>query len=261
MKNKLISNKIRIPGISIHEILEYEEIFPDLIININKIAYISIILGQTKIYSEANTTSNNLSTEESIKRYRKMLGKSEFSTYVQSVVAIKRTIAAYSNCSDEKEIIADHYDLYSNLKGKSSLKTGQVSIFKGPEELRTYRRGIMQSISSQLQSVPLKSPRKLCTEISKITPDNFTDYLPYNNHKISIEEIINELNKELNGVNFTDRTIPNSKSIQNNLLPLEIPLGIQRNKINIPEPKIESNKIPFWKQQAQKQITRYITNG
>lgn len=261
MKKHKIQHKIKIPGISATDILEYQELFPELLLNLSKIAYLTVVLAQMRIYADKEITAKSLVKYESVNKYIKTLINSDFSTYIQAIVAIKRTVAVYAiNGSDEKEIIEDHYDLHINRKGKSSLKDSNSAMFKGPKELRAYRRGIMHSIAGSLQAIPIHRPLTICADVTNIEPDNFLNYLPFDSKIITIDAITNDLKIILNGEAFIELSTPIGNKVKDHLLPLEIPLGVTRNKVNLPETEPITEKTPFWKKQATNQLKRIKSN-
>ncbi len=243
-------SKIQLPGIQISEILELEEILPELTTNLIKISYAVALIAQVKDNIPSKIPPSEVFRMESVNTYiRKFLSKSEFSVYIASTVAIRKTMAKYGEDLDIQPIISDHRDLCENLSGKSSTKGGVIAALANPERLRSYRRGIMLQTIGKLQSTPVYSPLKISRDINKIGPEDFISCLPFKvDDTLNLQDIIAEMRSLINVDSFNDLYMPKNEIF------LEKPLSITRELLEAPPvPDIKEKdikKLPAWRRAA-----------
>lgn len=251
-------SKIQLPGIIILELLELQELLPELKLNLIKSIYCVTLLGQIRISLSIHVPPSEVLRLESVNNYiKRFISKSEFTSYIAAATAIRKTMAVYVNDSDSQKIIADHCDLCNNLYGPSSTKGGSFNAIQTPERLRKYRRGIMLQIISKFQSVPIYTPLKISRDIDHIGPEEFISYLPFevDENKFTLSDIIMELQTLLYTKEFSDLYMPNKDIL------LEIPLDISRTQTQIPDlPFIKEDdlkSLPAWKKAALSQSKNF----
>lgn len=243
---------IKIPGVIIEEIINYNETFNLLRLNLIKQAYLCTLLAQISIFRPTAMSPRKLKECSSVKAYIKLITNSSFAKYVQATVAIKRTIKIYAGQSKENNILEDFEDLTFNNKGPASLRDGKDSIFISPESARKYRRGLMLQIAGYGQSKPIHNPKEISTSLKKINPDNFRDYLSIECSDSEWNEILESLKADLSQVHFIENLNLEGKEIKDNLVPLESRLTKKRAKIQTPTAIETSKKDPQWMIDANK---------
>ena len=257
-------SKIQLPGIQISELLDLEEILPELTRNLIKTSYAVALIAQIKDNIPSKITPSEVFKMESVNTYiRKFLSQSEFSVHIAAAVAIRKTMAKYGEDLDIQPIVSDHRDLSENLSGKSSTRGGLISALSSPERLRSYRRGIMLKTIGKLQSTPIYYPLKISRDINRIGPDEFISCLPFKvDSNIDIKEIVGEMRPLINVDSFSDLYKPC------NAILLEEPFSITRELLETPPvPDINEEdikKLPAWRKAAisqRKQINNKTQNN
>lgn len=265
-ENKEISKlpKISIPGIQIKELLELENLFPEIRKHLCSIMFAVFLIAQIRVFLSSNKPAV-IQSLESVNTYtKKLLSKNESMTYVAAAVAIRKTMIAHAEDTDESNILACHQDLSTNLNGPLTTKGGLSVAISSAENLRKYRRGLMAQVVGTLQSCPIHSPRKIHMNIEHITPENFLPLLPFSTEDIYIDEIVSLIRLAL----ITD---PQQEKITFNDLPsvnlgptsLESSLPIERTTPKLPDlTNVPRNidSLPVWKQAAIQQARNLKSN-
>lgn len=257
---------ISIPGIQYKELLELEDVFPLLRKYLCIIMFAVILIAQIRSVLSTSKPAV-IQALESVNTYiKKLLSKNEAVVYVSAAVAIRKTMVAYVDDTDDSAIKADHMDLISNLSGPVTTRGGISSALGSKENLRAHRRGLMAQTVGTLQSTPIHSPRKIHISVDKIDPVNFLPLMPIPTEDISLEDI----------VSFTQQALeagaPNGKVVFTDLppvtfsskTPLESLLSIERVTPKLPDisklPKNMDN-LPAWKKAAFQQAKNINSPG
>jgi len=249
--NPMAPEKLSLPGISITELLDFEDIFQDIRLNIATIMVPVVIIAQIRVALDSSkpTVVQNL---DSVNTYvRSILAKSVPLTYVTAAVAIRRTALEYALDPDPVRMINDHKDLSTNLSGQVTTRGGINANLGDPTRLRAYRRGLMAQVTGQLQATPLHSPRRLSRTIEKIDKESFLSSLPFNTSDLNVDQVITTVNSLIDpigdGILFVDvPAIPTGGSL------LETCLNVQRTLPDIPDTSSVSrlDSLPNWKKAA-----------
>ncbi len=255
-------DRLSLPGINITELLEFEDIFPELRKNIATIMYPVVIVAQIRLALASSKPTIVQNLESTNTYYRSILSKSPPLVYVSAAVAIRRSAIVYANDVDTSRIVEDHTDLTTVLSGPITTRGGITTALGDPQRLRAFRRGLMSQVTGQLQSVSLHSPRRLCRDVEAIVPDDFLSRLPFETKDFSIDEIVENVNTLIGAdsdiVDFVD-----SPAVPNGVTALETALRIARVAPAIPDiSKVPADieSLPAWKRAAIRQI-RNIEGG
>jgi hypothetical protein len=255
-------DRLFLPGINITELLEFEEIFPDLRRYIATIMFPVVTVAQIRIALATSKPTVVQNLESTNTYYRSILSKSYPLVYVSAAVAIRRTAIVYANDTDSNRIVEDHTDLSTILSGPITTRGGVTSALGDPQRLRAYRRGLMAQVTGQLQSVPLHSPRRLCRDVEAITADDFLSRLPFETQDLKIDDIVNDVSTLIGAdsgpVDFVD-----SPAVPEGVTALENSLGISRIAPAIPDiskAPADISSLPAWKRAAIRQV-RNIEGG
>lgn len=245
-------DKLSIPGVNITELLEFEDLFPQiryylatLMLPIVTIAQIRIALITEKPAIIQNLQSTNLLN-------RLILAKSVPLVYVTAAVAIRRTAVAYANSEDPGDIVRDHADLWENTSGPIITRGGITSALNEPERMRAYRRGIMSQTTGSMQATPIHYPRKIARDLEKVSPEDFLSRLPFKTSDFTIDEIYTEVNSLIspNGNNITcveQPTIPSGQILLENGLRLTRSMPAFPDISQVPA---DISKLPAWRRAA-----------
>jgi hypothetical protein len=264
---KEISNLpvISIPGIQIKELLELEDLFPELRKNLCIMMFVVILIAQIRVFLSP-LKPVIIQSLESVNTYiKKLLSKHPSIVYVASAVAIRKTMVAHAEDPDTSNIIAQHADLCSNLTGPVTTRGGLSTALGSAENLRAYRRGLMAQVTGTVQSTPIHSPRKIHINIEKIDPSNFLLLLPFATENILLEEITASVKEALMNDASSGKIIFNDLPAVNLAnTSLESVLPIERVTPKLPDmAKIPKNLdgLPAWKKAAIQQARNFNTGG
>lgn len=233
MRKLGLKEKLSIPGIKTPELIEIQELLPNIRRNI---AIISIILCTI---SQIRIKNNKVPVEiikkfESVNHYiRNYLAKSEEVTYIAAGVAIRSTMMVYGGDDGESELQSDFYDLATNLTGRASTKFGLSSALSSPSKLRTYRRGLMLRVIGNLQTTPLYSPKQIIYNIESLVYEDLPEVLPFDTNDLNFNDILEVINNKL-GSKEEPLIFDEFESYK---VPMENNLYMKRNKIEIPNEK------------------------
>lgn len=243
--------KLQLPGILISDLIELAELLPDLILNLTKSSYCLALIAQLRANTSLNVSPSDYFKMESINTYiRTFLSKSDFLTYVAAAVAIRKTMAAYTNDSDPNSIVNDHRDLCENKSGASNMHGGAVAAMQSPERLRSFRRGVMLQLVGKFQFVPVYTPLKVSRDIERIGPHEFISCLPFevDSSLVDLSQMISELKSALSSRSFTDLYLPEKDSL------LEAPLDVTRVEVKLPRApelkELQFEQLPVWRKAA-----------
>lgn len=254
-------DKISIPGVMISELLEFQELFPDLRKNLAIIMLPVICIAQIR-FSLLSFKATQIQGLESVNMYNTLLlGKSMPLTYVSSAVAIRRTSAAHAVDEDDQKILSDHLDLYTNLSGPLTTRGGLGAALGSKEKLRAYRRGIMSQVTGSLQSTSIHYPTRINKDILNVNPTNYLSALPFDTSDLSMDDIKLAVNSIL-APNGNVRLITDYPAIPNGRVPMEEGILITRGVSEIPDVSKITNldALPAWKRAAIKQA-KGLTGG
>lgn len=262
---KEISNLpvISIPGIQTKELLELEELFPELRRNLAIMMFVVILIAQIRV-NLSPLKPVIIQSLESVNTYiKKLLSKHPAIVYVASAVAIRKTMVAHAEDPDTSHIIAQHSDLCSNLSGTVTTRGGLSTALGSEENLRAYRRGLMAQVTGTVQSTPIHSPRKIHINLEKIDPSNFLLLLPFSTEDISLDEIVATVKQALMGDAATGNIIFNDLPTVNlGNTSLESLLSVERATPKLPDmAKMPKNLdgLPSWKKAAIQQARNLNT--
>lgn len=251
--------RLSFPGIKINDVLELEEIFPDLKENLIKVGFAIALLAQI---SSAIPNLKGSSKQEmvSMNTYvKKLLAKSKHCVKVAAAIAIRKTMAAYAKAETEEPILVDYNDLWSNLTGKASLKGGLTLALTSPEKLRIYRRGLMMQAIGTWHSQPIYTPLQVSRDIAEINKENFHQVLPFKTSEDQVFELLGELKGILDSPDFHELYSPETGTT-----PLEDFLEVKRTVVDLPPPtelsESEIQKLPLWKRASIKQTEQIQKN-
>lgn len=167
------SDKVSVPGVNISEILELEEIFPDIRRSLAIIMIPIIIVAQIRIALSSSKPSI-IQSLPSVNTYNRLfLAKSPPLLYITAAVALRRTSVAHANDADSTGILEAFEDLSTDLSGKVVTRGGLPSALVSPEALRAYRRGLMAQTVGLMQSTPVHSPRRINGDIESVTREDY----------------------------------------------------------------------------------------
>jgi len=253
----LTGDKYVIP-VPINELLELQELFPEINDHLAIIAYGMVLMAQIK-YGSLGTQANVVQALPSVNHYlRNLLGRSRSVRYVSAAVAIQATLVAYPLDADSQAMIKDHEDLMNNLAGTLTTKGGLGTALSSEANLRAYRKGLMARTVGNIQAAPIFSTTKLVRDPSAITAENFLSHLPFPPGEITIEEIVQEVNNIIapdgQVVQFVD--VP---YIDPAKVPLEQGLLIERVSPKIPDfgdAAKDESKFKPWQKRAIEQAKR-----
>jgi hypothetical protein len=254
---------ILIPGIQIKEILELEDIFPDLRKNICIIMFTVILIAQIRV-TLSPVKPAIIQSLESVNLYiKRLLSKHPAMVYVTAAVAIRETMVAHTEDPDTSNIVEQHADLYTNLSGTVTTKGGLSKALASQENLRAYRRGVMAQVTGTIQSTPIHSPRKIHISVDKIGSSNFLALLPFSTEDIQLEDIVSTAQQALKAGSSTENIIFNDlPSVNLGNTSLERLLSVERVAPNLPDvsklPK-DLDGLPAWKRAAIQQAKNIKT--
>lgn len=264
---KEISNLpvISIPGIQIKELLELEELFPDLRRNLVILMFAVILIAQIRV-NLSSLKPVIIQSLESVNTYiKKLLSKHPAIVYVAAAVAIRKTMVAHAEDPDTSKITERHSDLCSNLSGPVTTRGGLSTALGSEDNLRAYSRGLMAQVTGTVQSTPIHSPRKIHINIEKIDPSNFLLLLPFSTEGILLDEIVATVNSALMNDASTDKIIFNDLPSVNlgntsleSLLPVERVLPKLPDMANMPK---NLDGLPAWKKAAIQQARNLNSKG
>jgi len=246
--------KIGIPGIVIADLLELEDLYPEIRKNLAYIILPVLIIAQIRI-AHTNAQVKEVQALDSVNTYiRFYLAKSRPLIYVCAAVAIRRTMVVYATSTDPNDILLDFNDLVDNISGKSSTRGSIATALISKERTREYRRGLMLQVAGTLQATSLHSPRRLAREVEAVTLETFLSRLPFRTDDLNIDDIYFWLNDTLGSIH-EPRTFVDTLRIPNNKVVLEQALNISRQYPELPElPKdVDVSTLPAWQQIAIKQ--------
>lgn len=251
-------SKIQLPGIIISELLELQDILPEIKLNLIKCSFSVSLLAQLRTSLSLKIPPSEVFRMESVNTYiRKYIAKSDFVNYITAATAIRKTMASYADDTDVNRIITDHRDLVENSSGPCSSRGGAISAMQSPERLRKYRRGIMFQIIGKFQSIPIYYPLKISRDIDRIGLQDFISCLPFevDEDLYNINDIIVELESLLFDKSFADLYQPERDIL------LESPLDIERTQVVLPSaPSIKEEdlkSLPAWKKAALSQSKNF----
>lgn len=245
-------DKMSVPGINIKELLEFEDILPEIrknlaiiMLPIVAIAQIRLSLSQMRPGVVQGLPSVNL-------YYRTLLAKSKPLLYVTSAVAIRRTAIAYTNDDTSDGLVRDHFDLYDYPAGPIITRGGVTSALGDPAKLRAFRRGLMAKATGEIQSVPLHYPRRIARDVERISSVDFLNRLPFETKDIDISFVYETVNKLISPSGdiiecVEQPTVPPDTAL------IEKPLLLIRKGPTLPDLSslpTETSKLPGWKRAA-----------
>jgi hypothetical protein len=262
---KEISNLpvISIPGIQIKELLDLEDIFPDLRKNLCIIMFTVILIAQIRV-TLSPVKPAIIQSLESVNTYiKKLLSKHPAIVYVAAAVSMRKTMVAHTNDPDSSQIVAQHSDLCSNLSGKVTTRGGLSTALSSEENLRAYRRGLMAQVTGTVQSTPIHSPRKIHINLEKIDQSNFLSLLPFSTEDIKFEDVVSSILEALMSDSSTKSIVFNDLPMVNlEKTSLESSLPVERVTPNLPDvaqlPK-DLDGLPSWKRAAIQQAKNIKT--
>jgi hypothetical protein len=246
------SEKLSLPGISINELLDYEDLFPMLRRNLAIIFIPAVAIAQIRVHF--NTQKPTIvQTLPSVNCYmRTFLAKSDPLVYVTAAVSIRKTSAEYANDDTQDRLLSDHLSLSTDLSGPISTRDGLNAALGNSEKLRSYRRGIMAQVVGQIQSTVIHNPRRLCRDIENITLDTYLSRLPFETADLKLEEMLETINSLLSPTGETKLFVDYpSIDLASKKVPMESGFKIQRESVSLPDlTKIPADlsKLPKWKQ-------------
>ncbi len=245
-------DKLSIPGVSITELLDLQDILPDLRKNIAGIMLPIVAIAQIRV-ALSEFKPSIVQGLQSVNLYNRLvLAKSNPLLYVTGAVAIRRTIAAYAADDSGDLISEDLLDLVHNPSGPIITRGGLGNCMDDPDRLRAYRRGIMAKTTGTLQSTPMHAPRRLARDIERITPDEFLSRLPFETSDLGVNEIYNRVNTLISPTGEVISCVE-MPTVSKEQVPIESGLLISRRTPVLPDiSKIpaDTSKLPAWRRAA-----------
>ena len=249
------TQKLTVPGILPAELIELEELIPDIRKSLAVVALIIVIIAQIRVAS-AKIKPSEFSRLESVNHYIKTgSAKSPEILSVAAGYALRRTMAAYAgDGGTDTKIKSDYEDLTTNLEGPSSSKENPRAIMANPERLRKYRRGLMLKATGSIQSSVLHYPRRIHPNVELIDGTSFLQSLPFATQDLTLDTVVTRV-KEL--CDTQDRSFVDGikvSALGTNTTALETLLGVTRivGTKNLAELKLPTNidTLPAWKRAA-----------
>lgn len=250
------ADKLSVPGVNITEILEFEDVFPEIRENIATVMLSATTVAQIRVALQSSkpTIVQSLPSVNLINRT--VLSKSAPLLYVSGAVAIRRTVAAYATDSTPERISDDHRDLCENTSGPIITRGGLASHLDDPNRLRAYRRGIMAQTTGLLQSTPIHYPRKIARDVEKVSPNDFLSRLPFNTSDLKYENVLAKVNSLISPTGIVISCTEQPTVLDGSVL-LESGLLISRTAPalpNITAAPADLTKLPAWRRAAIKQV-------
>jgi hypothetical protein len=248
-------DKLSIPGINISELLDFEELFPDIRYYIATLMLPIVAIAQIRIalMSSKPTIIQNLSSVNLLNRC--VLAKSDPLLYVTSAVALRRTAVAYANDESQENIILDHNDLRENTTGPVVTRGGLAASLGNPDRLRAYRRGLMAQTTGEMQATPIHSSRRLARDIENVSPEDYLSRLPFDTSDLDIGNIYSEVNHLISPTGNIISCVE-YPTIASGTVLMENGLLYTRNAPAIPDVSkapTDLTKLPVWRRVAIKQ--------
>lgn len=264
---KEISNLpvILIPGIQTKELLDLEDLFPELRKNLCIIMFTVILIGQIRV-ALSPLKPAIIQSLESVNCYiKRLLSKHPAIVYVAAAVAMRKTMVAHTEDPDSSNIVAQHSDLCSNLSGTVTTRGGLSTALASQENLRAYRRGLMAQVTGTVQSTPIHSPRKIHINLEKIDSSNFLLLLPFSTDDIQLDDIVSSIQEALMPDSSTEKIVFNDlPMVKLGNTSLESLLSVERVTPKVPDvaklPK-DLDGLPSWKRAAIQQAKNINTGS
>lgn len=251
-------NKINIPGVQLKELLELEDVFPNIRLHLTMLAIPLLIIAQITATCPDSSPVEILALESVNTYIRTLLSNNYSMRYIGAAIAIRRTMEEFGTSEGTQERLESRFtDLVDNASGKSSLRGNVKTALSSPDRMRAYRRGIMLNVNGTMQSFCVYHHRRISSVLEKINPSNLEEYLPYPTQDLDLNQIFKDIEDKLlskgNPLRFIDGL---DKLTQAKKVPMEQNFDIERSAPisltveDLTEEEVEA--LPAWKKIAYK---------